>query len=142
MISQTVMTRVQTLLRRIEAAHGVRVIYACESGSRAWGFASPDSDYDIRFLGCRIGTDTFKQRTFISILAWHESSSCSRKQGVPTGGSLQTHTFDDNRFQRDVVVAVAGTSRNVDDDIDNLHPLCDVAKNGVAKAIKTGVVEI
>lgn len=34
----------------IERAHGVRVLYACESGSRGWGFASPDSDYDVRFL--------------------------------------------------------------------------------------------
>jgi predicted nucleotidyltransferase len=41
------------LLERIEARHGVRIVYACESGSRAWGFASPDSDYDIRFLFAR-----------------------------------------------------------------------------------------
>ncbi|MGI4743810.1 MAG: nucleotidyltransferase domain-containing protein [Janthinobacterium lividum] len=34
----------------LEAAHNVRVLYACESGSRAWGFPSPDSDYDVRFL--------------------------------------------------------------------------------------------
>lgn len=34
----------------IESRYGVRVLYACESGSRAWGFASKDSDYDVRFI--------------------------------------------------------------------------------------------
>lgn len=42
--------RFVTALARIEADHGVRVLHACESGSRAWGFASPDSDYDVRFI--------------------------------------------------------------------------------------------
>ncbi|HEV2480060.1 MAG TPA: nucleotidyltransferase domain-containing protein [Puia sp.] len=37
-------------LAAIEQTYGVRVLYACESGSRAWGFASPDSDYDVRFI--------------------------------------------------------------------------------------------
>ena len=40
---------IHNLLVKIERHHGVRILYACESGSRAWGFASPDSDYDIRF---------------------------------------------------------------------------------------------
>ena len=37
-------------LEKIEEKHGVRVLLAVESGSRAWGFASPDSDYDVRFV--------------------------------------------------------------------------------------------
>ena len=37
-------------LHTIEKKYGVQVLFACESGSRAWGFASPDSDYDVRFI--------------------------------------------------------------------------------------------
>jgi predicted nucleotidyltransferase len=37
-------------LRTIESEAHVRVLLAVESGSRAWGFASPDSDYDVRFI--------------------------------------------------------------------------------------------
>ena len=35
-------------VKAIEVKHGCRVLFAVESGSRAWGFASPDSDYDVR----------------------------------------------------------------------------------------------
>jgi uncharacterized protein len=37
-------------LLEIERDENVILLYACESGSRAWGFASPDSDFDIRFI--------------------------------------------------------------------------------------------
>lgn len=40
--------RVSAALRDIESRHGCCVLFAVESGSRAWGFASPDSDYDVR----------------------------------------------------------------------------------------------
>ena len=37
-------------LREIENEHEVKVLFAVESGSRAWGFPSRDSDYDVRFV--------------------------------------------------------------------------------------------
>lgn len=37
-------------LLSIETEENVRIVYACESGSRAWGFPSADSDYDVRFI--------------------------------------------------------------------------------------------
>lgn len=37
-------------LKKIERDFGVKILYACESGSRAWGFPSKDSDYDVRFI--------------------------------------------------------------------------------------------
>ncbi len=40
-------------LGQIEASENIKVVYACESGSRAWGFPSVDSDYDVRFLYVR-----------------------------------------------------------------------------------------
>lgn len=43
-------TKIQNKLKAIELEKGVEILYAVESGSRAWGFASPDSDYDIRFI--------------------------------------------------------------------------------------------
>lgn len=40
-------------LGKIEREEQVRIVYACESGSRAWGFPSKDSDYDVRFIYVR-----------------------------------------------------------------------------------------
>lgn len=45
--------KIQEQLRRIEEAENIKILLAVESGSRAWGFASPDSDYDVRFVYIR-----------------------------------------------------------------------------------------
>lgn len=46
-------TKIGQELRRLEREEGIRILYACESGSRAWGFPSQDSDYDVRFIYVR-----------------------------------------------------------------------------------------
>ncbi len=42
--------QIERLIISIEGANSVEVLFAAESGSRAWGFPSPDSDYDVRFI--------------------------------------------------------------------------------------------
>ena len=42
--------KILSSIEQIEAEHNIKVLLACETGSRAWGFPSPDSDYDVRML--------------------------------------------------------------------------------------------
>lgn len=52
-ITPAIRTEIESRLARIEGEEGIRYLLAIESGSRAWGFASPDSDYDVRFIYVR-----------------------------------------------------------------------------------------
>jgi predicted nucleotidyltransferase len=71
-------------LAAIEQTEAVRILYACESGSRAWGFASPDSDYDVRF-------------PYVRPRDWYLSIDLERRRDVierPIEGVLDINGWD------------------------------------------------
>ena len=57
-------------LSEIEEKENVRIIYAVESGSRAWGVESPDSDYDVRFIYIRNKEDYLKLQEMRDVIEW------------------------------------------------------------------------
>ncbi len=61
---------VREKLKEIEAKENVKIIMAVESGSRAWGFASPDSDYDVRFVYVRRLEDYLRLDKIRDIIEW------------------------------------------------------------------------
>lgn len=68
-------------LAAIERQHDVTVLFACESGSRGWGFASPDSDYDVRFI-------------YVNRLSWYLTVEPGRDViELPISGELDINGF-------------------------------------------------
>jgi len=47
---ETMKKQIKAALAELEYSHKIKILYAVESGSRAWGFASTDSDWDVRFI--------------------------------------------------------------------------------------------
>lgn len=79
-VKQTIIENLEEIVNK----HDVRVLYACESGSRAWGFASFDSDYDVRFL-------------YIHRTDWYLSINTENKRDVievPINNKLDINGWD------------------------------------------------
>jgi len=53
LIPENIYEEILQRLEIIQDKENIKILYACESGSRAWGFPSSDSDYDVRFIYIR-----------------------------------------------------------------------------------------
>ncbi|MEL6529243.1 MAG: nucleotidyltransferase domain-containing protein [Pseudomonadota bacterium] len=62
-IAPKIRTEIDHRLATLASEEGVRLLLAVESGSRAWGFPSPDSDYDVRFIYVRPRRDYLALKT-------------------------------------------------------------------------------
>ncbi|QGW84129.1 nucleotidyltransferase domain-containing protein [Variovorax paradoxus] len=81
-IDPAMRAQIMDALRDIETRHDVTVLFACESGSRGWGFASPDSDYDVRFI-------------YVNRLPWYLTVTPRRDViELPISGDLDVNGWD------------------------------------------------
>lgn len=67
-ISEQATILIQKKLREIEKEQNVRILFAIESGSRAWGFPSINSDYDVRFVYARQRDDYLSVRQYRDVI--------------------------------------------------------------------------
>ena len=65
-----IIAEINDKLDEIERKEGVRILHAVESGSRAWGFDSPDSDYDVRFVYVRPKEEYFRLDEPRDVIEW------------------------------------------------------------------------
>jgi len=61
---------IENNLAEMESEKNVRVLLAVEAGSRAWGFASPNSDYDVRFIYVRPGEEYLRLEKRSDTIEW------------------------------------------------------------------------
>lgn len=69
-MSEDIITSIKGKLSEIEEKENVKIIHCVESGSRAWGFASPDSDYDVRFIYVRPVRDYLRLEKTRDTIDW------------------------------------------------------------------------
>lgn len=62
--------KILQILNEIERKEKVKILHCAESGSRAWGVASPDSDYDVRFIYVREKNDYLKLNEMRDVIEW------------------------------------------------------------------------
>ncbi len=85
-------------LANIETSENIKIVYACESGSRAWGFPSQDSDYDVRYIYFRpiewyLSIDDKKDVLEAPIYDQLDINGWDIKKGVETHSKNQSSPF-------------------------------------------------
>ena len=70
MNEKVIIKQIHNTLHEIEERENVQIIFAIESGSRAWGFASPDSDFDVRFIYVRKPEEYIRLNPVRDVIEW------------------------------------------------------------------------
>lgn len=81
------MEQVKSFLKKLEADKGIRIVFALESGSREWGMASKDSDFDVRGVFC------YPPQRYYDLLPYAEDLNIIK-------GDIDVHLMELRKFMR------------------------------------------
>lgn len=137
--------KIETYLKSIEEKYEIEILLACETGSRAWGFPSPDSDYDIRliyrhkkdwYLSLQEKKDTIElmfEDNEIDISGWdlRKSLRLLWKSNPPLLERIQSHIIykSDESFLAEINVLAQSTYSR----IATLHHYLSLSRNCLAE---------
>lgn len=86
------------ILRTIEIRENIRILFAVESGSRAWGIESKDSDYDVRFVYIRPKDDYLKLNKMADVIT--DSYNEHMERAPQEGCLIDIEGFDIYKYLR------------------------------------------
>lgn len=147
-------TLIKQTLREIEERSKVKILYACETGSRAWGFPSPDSDYDVRiiyrhepdwYLSLSEGKDTIElmaQDGELDITGW-DIKKCLKLMWKSNGALLERVQSPIVYYQeRDIAAVLRDYSRRCFAPIAAMHHYLGMARNSAAELMGADEVKL
>ena len=95
-------------LKEIELKYDVKILIAVESGSRAWGFASPDSDYDVRFIYVRKEGDYLKLEKTRDVIEWKLDDALINERHEIDHYTFHENSVMDYVFKRESIMFIVG----------------------------------
>lgn len=141
--------KIKKYLSELEKEKGIEILFACETGSRAWGFPSPDSDFDVRviykhdknwYLGLTEEKDTieyFLENNEIDISGW-DLRKCLRllaKSNPPLLERIQSPII--YKVDKEFLIGINSVAQKTYSRIATIHHYLSMAKKSYEEIINS-----
>lgn len=139
--------KIKKYLTDLEAEKGIEILFACETGSRAWGFPSPDSDFDVRviykhekdwYLGLTEEKDTiecFLENNEIDISGWdlRKSLRLLGKSNPPLLERIQSPII--YKVDKEFLAGINSVAQKTYSRIATIHHYLSMAKKALEEVV-------
>jgi uncharacterized protein len=141
--------KIKEYLSHLEKENEIEILLACETGSRSWGFPSPDSDFDVRiiykhqkdwYLGLTEGKDTierFFDKKEIDISGWdlRKSLRLLWKSNPPLLERIQSPII--YKVDHDFLKGINSIAQNTYSRIATIHHYLNMGKSALEEVLNT-----